>query len=63
MRKPDEVLNISVIDTPLGMKWILTLSGKVIAGGYSKNLWAALDEVNDELAGFVRGIAQQAGIK
>lgn len=63
MGKRNEVLNITITDTPLGMNWKLTLAGKVIAGGYSKNMWAALDEANESLAGYVRKLAQQAGVK
>lgn len=54
MTAPKELLNITVLDTPLGNKWTLTLAGKTISGGYSKNLWAALDDVNEALASYVR---------
>lgn len=63
MANRNEVLDINITDTPLGMNWKLTLAGKVIAGGYSKNMWAALDEANESLAGYVRQVARQAGVK
>lgn len=58
MSKHDDVLNISIQDTPLGMKWTLTISGKTIAGGYAKNLWAALDDTNEALSGFATHVSK-----
>lgn len=50
--RPIQVLNITINETALGMKWTLTMLDKTIAGGYAENMWAALDATNDALAKF-----------
>lgn len=44
-----QVMNISVVETALGFKWNLSVMGKVLDGGYARNLWQALDAVNDTI--------------
>lgn len=44
-----DLLNISVQDTPLGMKWTLTIAGHTTDGGYAKSLWRCLDEANEAI--------------
>lgn len=54
-----QVLNIQVSETPLGMKWTLTMLDKTVAGGYAPNIWQALDDTNAALAEF----AEKVGAK
>lgn len=44
-----QVMNISVSETDLGFRWNLTVGNLQIGGGYGKNLWQALDAVNDKI--------------
>lgn len=57
--KLKQVLNISIVDAPLGMKWTLTIMDKTVAGGYAQNMWAALDDTNAALLGYVRKLGQE----
>lgn len=45
----NQVMNINITETELGFKWNLAVIGKTIGGGYAKNMWQALDAVNDKI--------------